>query len=312
MYDKKIIFMGTPEFAVPCLQALIDHNFHISGVFTQTDKPKGRRYKMTPPPVKVLSSYYGIPVYQPERLDENTVGMIKEQKPDIIIVVAYGKILPVSLLSIPRYGCVNIHASLLPRYRGAAPIQWSVINGEEVTGVTSMYMDKGLDTGDIILKSETAIAPEETAGQLYDRLSQMGAQLLIRTLEVIFEGRAPKEKQNDEQSTYAPMLNKNTARIDWAKTNMEIYNLVRGTTPWPTAWTTLHGEIIKIHAVKMIEREFDTFPGAILKTNREDGIVVACRKGGIGILTLQIPGKQRMSTQDYLRGNKIVPNDSFL
>ena len=230
--------MGTPDFAVPCLQSLLDAGHEVCAVFTQPDKPKGRGYAMTPPPVKVLALAHNLPVYQPTTLrTQEAAQQIREMQPECIVVVAYGKILPKEILEIPPYGCINVHASLLPKYRGAAPIQWSVLNGDAETGVTTMYMAEGLDTGDMLLKARTAIGPEETAGELHDRLAKMGAELIVETLRAVAEGTIQRIPQGDAETCYASMLTKELGKIDWNRPARELHNLVRGLSPWPVAET---------------------------------------------------------------------------
>ena len=299
----KIVFMGTPEFAVPCLQMLLQEDYDVAAVFTQPDKPKGRGYKLTPPPVKVVAAEKGVPVYQPSSLKNNLeirdvlIGM----EPDVIVVVAYGKILPKEILEIPRHGCVNVHASLLPKYRGAGPIQWSVINGEKWAGVTTMYMAEGLDTGDMILSCETPIGPDETAGELHDRLSVIGAQCLKETLSLIGRGTAPRQKQDDSLSSYAPMLNKEMAEIDFHKPAGTVHNLIRGLSPWPVAYTKLDGKLLKIYRSRILE-DHNGLPGEILDDRR---FIVACQNGAIEFLEVQLEGSKRMRTEDFLRGKQI-------
>ncbi len=300
----RILFMGTPDFAVPCLQAIIDDGHTVVGVASQPDQPKGRGHKLTPPPVKVCAMENGIPVYQPETLKNDSFqGVLEEANPELIVVVAYGKILPKYILEYPQYGCVNVHASLLPKYRGAAPIQWSVINGEEKTGVTTMYMAEGLDTGDMILKAETPIGETETYGELHDRLSVMGAKLLMDTVEQIQNGTVTREVQDDSLSCYAPMLSKETGHIDWTRSGAEILNLVRGTNPWPMSYSLYEGVPMKvINAVYTGDAK--GIPGEILWANKE-GICIACGDGGILVKELQMQGSKRMRVESYLNGHEI-------
>lgn len=299
-----ILFMGTPDFAVPCLEILIKNGHNVCGAVTQPDKPKGRGHKLMPPPVKACAIENDIPVFQPEGLRNNELSEVLEEfKPELIVVVAYGKILPEYILNFPKYGCINVHASLLPKYRGAAPIQWSVINGDKVTGVTTMYMEKGLDTGDMIFKSSTEIGETETYGELHDRLSVMGANLLIKTVEAIENGNAPREKQNDEESCYASMISKETGHIDWNKTSAEVLNLIRGTSPWPMSYTMYGDEMMKI--IKAEKHEgFKAECGSIRLENKK--LVIAC--GGntsIAVDEIQFKGGKRMRVADYLNGHTI-------
>jgi methionyl-tRNA formyltransferase len=294
--------MGTPDFAVPCLEALIDDGHHIQAVFSQPDRPKGRGYKLSPPPVKELAQAHEIPVYQPTKLKDGQVAaFLRALAPDLAVVVAYGRLLPADILSAPRLGCVNVHASLLPRLRGAAPIQWSVIGGDNVTGVTTMYMDAGLDTGDLILARETPIGPDETAGELFDRLSALGARVLRDTIGLIESGTAPRMRQDDTRATYAPMIDKGMAILDFNKTPKEICCLVRGLNPAPMAKTTLDGKLIKILAAAPVP-EILGKPGAILDTQR---FIVACKDGAVEFLTVQPEGKKAMSGADFIRGKRL-------
>ena len=244
----RIIFMGTPEFAAPAIDSLLAAGHEIAAVFSQPDKPKGRGYSLAPPPVKVKAMEHNIPVYQPKSMrDGEALRIFNEIKPDVGVVIAYGKILPQEILDAPQYGCINVHASLLPKYRGAAPIQWSVIDGEPKTGVTTMQMDAGLDTGDMLLKSETAILPDETAGELHDRLSAMGAQLIVKTLDALAKGELRPEKQDDSLTCYAKMLTKELCAVDWSRSAQEIHNQIRGLSPWPVATAVLEGKKLKLH-----------------------------------------------------------------
>ncbi len=300
----RILFMGTPDFAVPCLQRLIQGKQDVCAVFTQPDKPKGRGYQLAPPPVKVAAQQAGIPVYQPQSIkkDPQVLGEIRALAPQLIVVVAYGKLLPPELLEIPPLGCVNIHASLLPKYRGAGPIQWSVINGEETTGVTSMFMAQGLDTGDMILKCETPIGPDETAGELHDRLSQLGAQCLSETLRLFEAGAVPRQAQDDSQSSYAPMLQKSLGELDYARPVTELYNLIRGVSPWPGAYTYLDGKLLKVHRARPV-LEATGAPGELLDSQR---MLVGCQGGALEFLEVQLQGARRMSAQEFLRGKKLA------
>lgn len=301
----KIVFMGTPEFAVPCLQKIIDEGHEVIGVVTQPDKPKGRGKKLAMPPVKELALKYDIPVYQPLKArEESFVDTLKEMNPELIVVVAFGQILPKSILDIPKYGCVNVHASLLPRYRGAAPLNWVIINGEEKTGVTTMYMDEGLDTGDMILKSEIALDDEITAGELHDKMMVDGAKLLKETIDLIKKGEAPREKQSNEDTCYSPIMNKSLGNIDWNKSAIEIHNLVRGINPWPSAYTTYEGQTMKVWKTKVINKNSDKQPGTIISVDKE-GINVSTSEGIVQIKEIQISGKKRMEVPEYIKGNNI-------
>lgn len=304
----KIVFMGTPDFAVPCLRNLAESEYEIAAVFTQPDKPKGRGYKMIPTPVKSASLEYDIPVYQPLSLRKgddasNALEMLREINPDLIVVVAYGQILPKEILELPKYGCINIHASLLPSYRGAAPIQWSVINGEKLTGVTSMLMAEGLDTGDMLLKRETEIGENETASSLHDRLSIIGAELLIDTIKGIEEGSIIPEVQDDSLSSYASRITKDMSELDFSKSAKELHNIIRGIT----GFTTLDGKRLKVYDSRITKiSNAEIFEnGTVTDTNE---FIVKCGDGmGLKFYEIQPEGKKRMKTEDYLRGKKVDP-----
>ena len=306
----KIVFMGTPEFAVPCLERLVKDGHNVVGVFTQPDKPKGRGHKMQFPPVKEKAVEHDIPVFQPYKMkDGNAYKIIKDLDPELIIVVAYGKIIPQEILDIPKYGCVNIHASLLPKYRGAAPIQWCVLNGESKSGVTSMQMDAGLDTGDMLLKAETEITENMTAGELHDKLSILGADIMSETIEKISNGTIVGKKQDNSQSNYAPMLSKELCPIDWKKSAAEIHNQIRGLSPWPVATSTFKGETFKFHKSEKVGKT-KGIPGEIVSVN--GGLTVCCGdSNAVKILTIQAPGKRAMDCADFLRGHKIEVGEKF-
>lgn len=300
----RVIFMGTPEFAVPCLDRLINMDVDIVGVFTQPDKPKGRGYQLAPTPVKEKALQYNLEVFQPNSLkNDEIVAKIKELGPDIIVVVAYGKILPKTVLDIPPLGCVNVHASLLPKYRGAGPIQWSVINGEKQTGVTTMYMAEGLDTGDMIQKIVTDISPDETAGDLHDRLSLIGADCLEKTMTLFIENKpVPREMQDDSLSCYAPMLDKSLCMLDFTKTAQQLHDLVRGLSPWPVATTLLNGKVLKIHKTAVTDIKA-TNPGNVMTTDGR--LYVHCSDFMLEILQVQLEGKKSMSAKDFMMGHRI-------
>ena len=317
----KIVFMGTPDFAEASLQALIDANYNIEAVVTNPDRPKGRGMKMLYTPVKELAVSKNIPVFQPEKVRNNVefIEKIKSINPDVICVVAYGKILPKEILEIPKYGCINVHASLLPKYRGAAPIQWAVLNGDKETGITTMYMDIGMDTGDMILTKKVQIGENETTGELWERLSKIGGNLLVETLNQIEKGIAPRIPQEGEY-TMAPMLEKEMSKIDWEnKTAEEIKNLVRGLNPIMGAYTFLNGKKIKFWKVevannivydeeniKMIKN------GTVLISDQKDGIFIKTKKGILRVLEIQGENAKKMSIQEYLRGNKIEEFEIFI
>jgi methionyl-tRNA formyltransferase len=305
----RIVFMGTPDFAVPCLQKVLDLGHDVVGVFTQPDKPVGRKQILTPPPVKQLALEHNIPVFQPAKMRDGTaLQMLQELRPDLAVVVAYGRILPPDLLAVPPLGCINIHGSLLPHYRGAAPIQWTVLNGEPTGGVTSMFMDEGLDTGDIILKKETPVGPDETSGELFDRLCLLGADCLAETLALIAEGKAPRTPQNHDEATLAPILNKEMARIDFSKTAREVHNLVRGMSPWPTAFTKCGEKLLKVHQSRLVpELEGQTCgqPGQLIGDGKD--FVVACGSGALRLTVVQLEGKGRLDGETFLRGSRLEP-----
>ncbi|MTI67599.1 MAG: methionyl-tRNA formyltransferase [Firmicutes bacterium] len=302
-----IVFMGTPDFAVPTLNSIYKNGYNVSLVVTQPDRKKGRGKKLTPTPVKQKALDLGIEVFQPENINlKENIERIKKYDPDVIVVVAYGQILRKDILDIPKEGCINVHASLLPYYRGAAPINWVVINGEDKTGVTTMYMEEGLDTGDMILKEEIAIKENDTAGVIHDKLMNLGANLLIKTLDIIDRGEVKRTPQDDENSSYAPMMDKNLGKIDWNKSKRTIKNLVRGTNPWPCAYTHYKGKKMKIYKVD-IGNEVKGTNGEIVKVD-DEGIYVSVKDGSIIIKKIQFPGKRPMKVKDYLRGNEIETN----
>jgi len=301
----KILFMGTPDFALESLIALYNSRHEICAVVTQPDKPAGRNMKLTAPPVKEFAVEHGIPVYQPQRIKEGQLNaVLNEHNPDLICVVAYGKILPEFILRYPKYGCINVHASILPKYRGSAPINWAIINGETTSGVTIMHMDIGCDTGDIISVEETPIKDDETAGELYDRLKVLGAELLIRTIDDIEAGKAQRTRQNDSLSTHAPMLSKSMAAINWNLNARDIVNHIRGLNPWPIAYTSVNGEIIKVYTAQVIDKKKNLPNGSVI-TDIKGGLAVSCADGVVLITELQAQGKKRMSACDYLRGHSI-------
>ncbi len=301
----KILYMGTPDFAVEPLKALVAGSYEVCGVVTQPDKPVGRKAILTPPPVKVEAEKAGLKVYQPQTL-KNGEGMeiLKELTPDVVIVVAYGKILPKDFLEFPKYGCINIHGSILPKYRGAAPIQRCVLDGEKYAGVTSMQMDEGLDTGDMLLVEKTEIGENETSGELFDRLAPMGAELLIKTLVALENGELEPKKQNNDESTYASMLDKSMSRVDWSKTAQTVHNQIRGLDPWPVAQTVVFGKTLKLFGSSLC-KEFGGGKAGEVKTLK-DGLAVFCGDGkAVLISEVQFEGKKRMKSADFLRGNPI-------
>lgn len=300
----RAVFMGTPEFAVPTLQALIDHH-QVEAVVTQPDKQRGRGKKVQFPPVKEKAVEHEIPVYQPQKArDEEFVEILREINPDVIVVVAYGQILPESILNIPKYGCINVHGSLLPKYRGAAPIQWAVLDGEEKTGITTMYMEKGLDTGDMIDKAEIVLDPKETAGTLHDKLMEIGANLLLETLEKLENETAVRIKQNDSESCYASMLTKEMGQIDFSKSAREIECLIRGMNPWPSAYTSLNGKALKVWEAEVLTENSGEEPGTVIDVTK-DAIVAACKEGALKLLEVQMAGKKRMKVSAFLLGYQV-------
>lgn len=300
----RTVFMGTPEFALPTLQGLIEAGVNLCGVFTQPDRPRGRGKLLAPPPVKELALKYNLPVFQPEKLrDPLVVEQLRNLEPDLIVVVAYGQILPKSVLEIPRYGCINVHASLLPRYRGAAPINKAVVDGEQVTGVTTMLMDVGLDTGDMLIKRATEIGDEETAGELHDRLSLLGREALEETLRRLCDGTLRPEPQEDDQSSYASMMKKEDGRVDWTCTAKAIHNLVRGLSPWPGAFTLWDGQMLKLGKT-LAEEGLPAEPGTVLSADA-DGVCIACGQGVLRVRELQLAGKKKLPAGEFLRGTSL-------
>ncbi|WP_443770030.1 methionyl-tRNA formyltransferase [Anaerostipes sp.] len=300
----RAIFMGTPEFAVPTLQALIDHH-EVIGVVTQPDKQRGRGKKVQFPPVKEKAVEYNIPVYQPVRAKEEAfIETLRQLNPDVIVVVAYGQILPESILNIPKYGCINVHGSLLPKYRGAAPIQWAVLDGEEKTGITTMFMEKGLDTGDMLDKVEVVLDPKETAGTLHDKLMEAGADLLLETLKKLEAGTAVRTKQDDSKSCYAKMLSKEMGKIDFTKSANEIERLIRGMNPWPSAYTSMSGKTMKIWDADVVEYQGNEKPGTIVDVTK-DSILVATGENALALKEIQLAGKKRMQVQAFLLGRSV-------
>lgn len=303
----RILFMGTPDFAVPSLEALVQAGHTLCGVFTQPDKPKNRGMKLLPPPVKVCAQSHDIPVYQPTKLrDGSALALIQELAPELIVVAAYGRILPDDILAAPPKGCINVHSSLLPAYRGAAPINWAILNGDQETGVTIMHMAHDLDAGDIIAQTATPIDPDETAPELYDRLARMGAELLVQVVANLDAGTASRTPQDHSKATLAPMLSKELSPMDWNRTAGQLHDQVRGLIPWPAAVTTLSGSRCKVFSTTVLPDRTDAVPGTILRADKV-GIDVACGEGTVlRIDELQPDGGKRMKAADYLRGHPIV------
>ena len=315
MEKIRTVFMGTPEFAVPCLKALHESDMcEVVGVYTQPDKPRGRGQKLTPSPVKAWAVEQELPVYQPVKIKtaEDTA-KLRSLMPDLVVVVAFGQILSQEILDIPKYGCINVHGSLLPRYRGAAPMQWCVINGEKKTGITTMMMDAGLDTGDMLLKKELSIGPDMTLEEVHDALMEMGAEVLLKTIAELRAGTLKRVPQVGE-SNYAPMLTKETGHIDWSKSAQEIHNLVRGLNSWPGAYTGLEGQKFKIWRTKLTGENApaEAVAGTILAADSSQGLKVAAGDGQVLAITeLQAPGKKKMETVAYLRGHELPTGSCF-
>ena len=301
----RVIFMGTPDFSVGTLEALVQAGHKVVLAVTQPDKPKGRGGKMQYTPVKEKALEYDIPVFQPVKVREKScVEKLDSYKADVIVVVAFGQILPREILELTPYGCINVHASLLPKYRGAAPIQWSIIDGETVTGVTTMQMDEGLDTGDMLLKTEVPLEPDETGGSLHDKLSAAGAKLCVETLKALEEKTVTPEKQGETPTKYARMLDKELGKIDWTKDAASIERLVRGLNPWPSAYTSWEGKIMKIWSADVVDRESKAPCGTVAEVTKTD-FSVQTGKGLLKVTELQIPGKKRMAADAFLRGYKM-------
>lgn len=300
-----IVFMGTPDFAVPSLKSLIEE-FGVNAVFTQPDRPKGRGNKLAISPVKEVALENNIPVFQPEKLKNDTDALqkLKDMEPDFIVVVAYGQILTKEVLDIPKYGCINLHGSLLPRYRGAAPVHWAIINGEKESGNTTMFMDVGLDTGDMLLKSKVEITDDMTAGELHDIMMKDGGDLLVRTIKGLIDGSIDREKQGETPTAYASMLDKNMSKINWNLSNNEIKNLIRGLNPWPIAYTQYDKQNMKIFKAMALNEESNCEPGYIIDVSK-DGIKVACGKGVLLIQEVQFPGGKSMKVGEYIKGHEL-------
>ena len=309
----RILFMGTPDFAAASLDALLKSGREVVGVVTNPDKPKGRGHKMMMCPVKEAALAAGIPVFQPRSLKGGELKeVLDELRPDVICVAAYGKILPEYVLSYPKYGCINVHGSLLPKYRGAAPIQWAVINGDRYTGITTMKMNKGLDTGNIILSEKTEIGEDETSAELFDRLAVMGGELLARTLEKIENNTATETEQDESEATYAPMISKEMGRIDWSKPASVICCLVRGMNSWPMAYTYYGDQCVKVISAKAVSDDVGSEPGTILGLCKGEGLKTAAGCGAVIIKEVQFPGGRRMNVEEYMRGHSIQSGEKFI
>mgnify|MGYP003371673219 FL=1 len=308
----RVIFMGTPDFATGTLEEIVKAGHEVAGVVTQPDKPKGRGKTMMPTPVKETALKYNLPVYQPKKVREpEFVELLRSLKPDVMVVAAFGQIITKEILEMPKYGCINVHASLLPAYRGAAPIQWAVINGDKESGVTIMQMDEGIDTGDMIEKAVVPIAEDETGGSLFDKLSHTGAKLCVKVLRDLEEGTAVREKQPEESTTpYAKMIDKKMGEVDWKKSAKEIEQLIRGLNPWPSAYTKVHGKTLKLWRAKVLLETSQMNPGQIVKVTK-DSLAVQTGQGMLEIQELQLEGKKRMDTSSFLRGYALAEGESL-
>ncbi len=302
----RLVFMGTPEYAAISLKALLDKGYEVAGVFTQPDRPRGRGKQVSQSPVKELAIRHQIPVFQPHKIRNEGVEDLKALKPDLCVTAAFGQILSEEILSIPRLGTINVHASLLPKYRGSSPANWVLIKGETITGVTTMMTDKGIDTGDILLQKEVSIKAQETAGDLTQRLAEAGAELLIATLEALKKGTLERHPQNQDESSYYPLLKKEDGQIDWQMPAIDIKNLVRGLNPWPAATTGSPWGTLKILAASNFPYQGEEAPGSILSADTKQGLKVQTGKGGLLIETLQAAGGKAMKSQDYLRGHPLL------
>lgn len=301
----RVIFMGTPDFAVGTLEEIIKAGHEVALVVTQPDKPRGRSGALQFPPVKECAVAHGIEVFQPKKIrEEENVEYLRQYNADIIVVAAFGQLLPKSILDMPKYGCINVHASLLPKYRGAAPIQWSVINGDPVTGVTIMQMDIGMDTGDMIAKREVVIGEEETGGGLFDKLAEVGAKLCVDTMVEIENGTATRTPQNHDEATHVSMISKELGNVDWNKSAVEIERLIRGLNPWPSAFTQLDGKTFKLWKAKVVEETTDKAPGTIVRVGK-DCLAVQTGEGLLSLLEVQLEGKKRMEVDAFLRGYQV-------
>ena len=307
----KVIFMGTPDFSVGTLEAIIEAGHEVCLVVTQPDKPKGRGEAMQYTPVKECALKHGIEVFQPIKIREiENIEYLRKYNADIIIVVAFGQILTKSILDMPKYGCINVHASLLPKYRGASPIQWTVINGDEITGVTTMRMDEGIDTGDMIAKQTFRVAEDETGGSLFEKLASTGAELCVKTMEMLENGTAEFTPQNNEEATHTSMIRKELGVIDWSKSAVEIERLIRGLNPWPSAYTKLDGKTFKIWKAKVVEGKDEVHPGCIFHIGKNE-MYVQTGDGALSLLEVQLEGKKRMDVGSFLRGYEVEEGSFF-
>ncbi|WP_208589228.1 methionyl-tRNA formyltransferase [Gracilibacillus suaedae] len=298
---KKIIFMGTPDFAVPVLDGLIKEDYHIDLVVTQPDRPRGRKKILTPPPVKVAAEKHNIPVFQPEKIKDD-YEEIKKRNPDLIVTAAFGQLLPKGLLEIPKFGCINVHASLLPKLRGGAPIHYAILEGHDKTGISIMYMAEKLDAGDIISQNEVIIEDNDDVATLHDKLSEVGADLLLETVPAIFSGEANRKPQDDNQATFAPNITRDQEKIDWTQPQQDVYNRIRGLHPWPVAFTTWKGKVLKVYQASKVNKNTNEQAGSVIDIS-EDGLLVATGDHkAIQLTVVQPAGKKKMTTADFLRG----------
>ncbi len=306
----RVVFMGTPDFAIPSLKALLnDKTFEIVAVITQPDKPRGRSKKLTPCPTKTFALEQGLTVYSFDRIrNKENVEILEHLKPDVMVTAAYGQILSQKILDIPKLGCINVHGSLLPKYRGSAPIQWAIVNGENQSGITTMLTARGVDCGDILLKEIVDIGENETAGELFDRLAELGGKVLVKTLYGIEDESITPIKQNEDDATHFPMLEKKDGQIFWNKTARQVHDLIRGVNPWPGAYTTYKDTTIKIWASEVVDMQGEC--GEVLTSKNE--LIIACKEGAVKILEMQIPGKKRMDTDNVLRGFRIEVKDKLI
>ena len=305
MSRLRIVFFGTPEFAVPSLRALLDGLDSVVGVVCQPDKPAGRGQRLVAPPVKQLAQEHQVTVLQPARLrTPEPLAALEKLQPDLIVVAAYGKILPPTMLALPRHGCINVHASLLPKYRGAAPIQWAILRGETVTGITIMQMNEGMDTGDVLLQRRTTIDDQETYGELQSRLAELGATALLEALERLKRGELRPQPQDDRAATMAPMIDKEDGRLDWRRPAVELARFVRAFNPWPSAFTTIDGALLKIHRARAVDARAGS-PGTVLRA--DEVILVGCGEGALQLDELQLAGRRRLPAADFLRGVRLKP-----
>jgi methionyl-tRNA formyltransferase len=305
MSSLRIVFFGTPEFAVPSLRALLDGPDSVVGVVCQPDKPAGRGQRLVAPPVKQLAQERQVTVLQPAKLrPPEPLAALERLRPDLIVVAAYGKIFPPALLALPHHGCINVHASLLPKYRGAAPIQWAILRGETITGITIMQMNEGMDTGDVLLQRQTTIDDRETYGELQLRLAELGAAALLEALERLKRGELRPQPQDDRAATMAPMIDKEDGRLDWRRPAVELARVVRAFNPWPSAFTTIDGVLLKIHRARALDARTDS-PGTVLRA--DETILVGCGEGALQLDELQMAGRKRLPAADFLRGVRLQP-----